>query len=418
VVFRNVWAHANCSPGRASILTGRQPSDHGVGYAINESRPDRTIGLHPDAATLPRALAAAGYHTAAMGKWHLGSHLVDGQTISHDEFLLHANYVGFAWYSGYVRGGIDYFEWPKCINGVSSLVSIYATTDTANETINQIAAAGSQPYFAWVAFRAPHGPLHAPPDHLHSFGDLTGANGRTLTRAMTEAMDTEIARILQYVDLSTTTVFFIGDNGTYGPLYRGPGTLGKGTVYEGGLVVPLIVAGQAVDPAARGQEVNALVQSTDLYATILEMAGLPNDAPDSISLLPYFSDPTTPSLRDVIFSEIFEPNGGPIDPARHERAARDARYKLLQNGLDAPEFYDLQEDPGETTPLGLEELSAQEFEALLRLHGFVARPRRCAVGMGAIAALALAVALRRRALGALLRWRERRVGAPARHDRR
>ncbi len=68
VLFRNAWAHPQCSPARASILTGEQPSRHGVGYAIQENNPDRTVGLHPDAPNLARTLDAAGYYTAAMGK--------------------------------------------------------------------------------------------------------------------------------------------------------------------------------------------------------------------------------------------------------------------------------------------------------------------------------------------------------------
>ncbi len=247
-----------------------------------------------------------------------------------------------------------------------------------------------------MAFRAPHGPFHAPPDQLHSFGDLTNASVRVLARAMTEAMDRELARILQHVDLSTTTVFFIGDNGTYRPIYRGPGSQAKDTVYEGGVLVPLIVAGQAVAPAARGREVDAIVQSTDLYASVLELAGLAHGPPQSVSMMPYLQDPDTPPLRRFIYSEIFEPNGGPIDQARHDRAARDVRYKVIENGLAPPEFYDLQTDPGETTPLALQSLSAEELEAFVRLRQRTGYPQRCGAGLGVVLIVPILMTLRSR----------------------
>jgi len=163
-------------------------------------------------------------------------------------------------------------------------------------------------------------------------------------------------------------VLFVGDNGAVGSRLQPPRltTHGKGTVYEGGVRVPLIVAGQSVAASAMGQESGGLVQATDLFPTVLEIAGLvPPGRKDAVSMLPYLSDPTTSPRREVIYAEVFSPNGDPmhrIEPAMHDRAARTSRYKVVRNGLAPDEFYDLQLDPYELSPLDLASLTPQQQE--------------------------------------------------------
>jgi hypothetical protein len=176
--------------------------------------------------------------------------------------------------------------------------------------------------------------------------------------------------VLSAVDLSDTTVILIGDNGTEAissePPF--PPAHAKGTVYQGGVSVPLIVAGQAVSAASRGRQTTALVQATDVFATVLEIAGAAGSARDSISLVPYLNDARRASLRPWAYTERFLPNGGPIDPLEYNRAARDARYKLVRNGTRPDELYDLIFDPFEQVPLDLAELGpgAQLSYARLR----------------------------------------------------
>jgi len=179
----------------------------------------------------------------------------------------------------------------------------------------------------YVAFQAPHAPFHRPPDHLFTealppgdprktCGAATGADPRPFFKAMVEAMDTEIGRLVESLPdsvLADTTVIFMGDNGTdycLGvPPFDGPA---KSTLYEGGVNVPLIAWGAHVP---RGGECEALVQTTDLFATVAELAGvdleedLPGEYFESMSMVPYFRTPHLRSIRRTVFAEIFSPNG-------------------------------------------------------------------------------------------------------------
>ena len=400
VLFRNAWAQPVCSPFRASALTGLQPSRHGVGYGIDPRRSERWTGLDPALTNLPKLLSGAGVRSEALGKWHLAG--------EPDFTPLHPLLAGFAHHAGFLWGGTDYFSWNKTVDGVTSRVERYATTDITDDAV--AALGGSDPFFLWVAFTAPHAPYHVPPADLHGYAlddvPLQG-NVPLYHKAMVEALDTELGRLLAAVDLATTTVIFVGDNGTPRGATEPPRIKdhAKGTVYQGGLHVPLIVAGSAVAASSRGRESAALVQATDLFATALELAGVPAPdgvAPESVSIAPYLAAPGLPSLRRFAYAESFYPNGGPVDPATHQRAVRDARYKLLRRGLAPPELYDLAVDPLETTPLDLAALGpdealaldalAGEFERLAPLRG-----RRCGLGFeGALAAAVLARALRAR----------------------
>jgi hypothetical protein len=135
---------------------------------------------------------------------------------------------------------------------------------------------------------------------------------------MVEALDTEIGRLLSSLPpavLANTMVLFVGDNGTNAKVTVPPFDVdhAKSTLYEGGINVPLIVSGPEVQ--VPGSEVSALVDTTDLFATVLELAGssAASRAPlDSVSLVPYFADPGTPPARSFAYAELFVP-GGPME---------------------------------------------------------------------------------------------------------
>lgn len=354
LLFRNAWANPVCSPTRAGILTGRYSFRTGIGTFIKNSS---TFGLSVDELSLPELI---GGSSAVAGKWHLG---VPPQGPAHPLDS------GFRYHAGSLNNiGFSYFLWEKHVNGVPHSESTYATTDTTDEAIAMIAAL-PEPWFLWVAYNAPHTPLHVPPNHLHTY-QLDGFPEETPVvhmKAMTEAMDTEIGRLLGHVDLATTTVIFIGDNGTFSGATDAPfdPEHAKGTVYEGGLNVPFIVAGAGV--SARGVESEALVHTTDLFATIAELAGVASAAEDSVSIVPYLADPTRPSIRDTVYAELFRPNGpGPY--ARHDRAIRDSRYKLIMRLEGRDELYDLDEDRFEQNDLLLGALTPAVIAAYLELR--------------------------------------------------
>jgi arylsulfatase A-like enzyme len=360
VIFTRVWASPWCSPTRAQILTGRHNFRTGIGRANTSDMPP----LSMSEVILPEVFATAlgtTYFTANLGKWHLSS----GE---HDP-----NDYGWQHYAG---GHPDlghlpsYFSWPKTVDGLTSTSTIYATTDTVDETLAVItrASAEGKHFFAWTAFNAPHDPFHAPPAALHPRTPLpsTGATNRAKFAAMVEALDTEIGRLLAAVSLADTTVIFIGDNGTVGTVIAPPysRSKAKATMYEGGVRVPLIVAGAGV--VAPNRRVTALVSAVDLFPTILALAGIdPAQAPrnDGVSLMPYLGRQAHPSPRTWLYSEQFTKSFN----TGWQRAARDSRYKLIERYDGTREFYDLTMDAFETKNLLEGPLTSGQRSALDRL---------------------------------------------------
>jgi arylsulfatase A-like enzyme len=264
----------------------------------------------------------------------------------------------------------DYFRWSKTVNGTTTISTTYATTDNVNDAITWIRQQGTTNWFLWLAFNAPHEPFHKPPNYLHSYKSLRAdqsainQNPRPYFEAMTEAMDTELGRLLNHIDRSNTVVIFIGDNGTPGEVVQPPfpSTRAKFTLYEGGIRVPMIISGPVVANPRR--ENTNLVHTVDLFATILELAGaklhevLPtNTLFDSRSLLPILTNGPVPP-RDWVLSEQFFKTS-PV-PADQGRAIRNDTFKLIRVKSGTEEFYNLLIDPYETTNLLAKALAPEQ----------------------------------------------------------
>lgn len=354
VLFRNVWATPLCSPTRAALITGRYGFRTGVGYTITPSTPSSGV-LSTSEFTLPKALEAGGaaHALAAIGKWNLGN-TGTGYWDPDNPIL-----QGFDYYAGNLSHTIfpDYFLWEKVVNDTSleevvTMSEVYATTDNVNDAISWIGSQGSDPWFLWLAFNAAHSPFHKPPNDLHSYDHLDDPpDGSPVPyyKAMIESMDTEIGRLLASLApdvLAQTTVIFLGDNGTPREVteYYDPRRV-KFTIYQGGVMVPLILSGPSI--VLPGREVVAPVNATDLFATILELAGVnvpevipPNVVIDSLSIVPYLEDPDQEPLRRWIFSERFL-NGTSSDG----KTVRTNAFKLMHFDDGDVEFYDLVNDP-------------------------------------------------------------------------
>ena len=246
---------------------------------------------------------------------------------------------------------------------------VYATTDQVNEAIGVIERAkeASQPSMLWLAFDAPHTPYHVPPTSLQSVAGLPpytdGVKPRPYYEAMVEAMDTEIGRLLSHVDLATTTVIFLGDNGTPGAVIALPysRSKGKSTIYEGGIRVPLLIAGAGVE--APGRVVGDIVNIVDLFPTILELAGIdvvtalpPEARIDGVSLMPYIANTNIVPVRSWAYSEKFEQNY----TDRFVRAIRNNTFKLIERADGKREFYNLAKDWRENTNILLRKLNSTE----------------------------------------------------------
>ena len=346
VMFRNAYAAPTCSPARAMLHTGRAGFRTGIGSPGG-------VSLAASEVTLPEMVAQKGFVHALIGKWHLGG----GRRGPND--------AGWSHFAGALANVSDYYSWTKTSNGNSTTVTTYATTQNVDDALTWIKAQ-TKPWLLTLSFNAPHAPFHAPPATLHSY-NLNGLNPRRqpipFFKAAMQAVDSELGRLLSGLGASVsakTTVLVFGDNGSPGRVSESPfdSTRGKGSVYENGTRVPLIIAGPGV--VSGGREVSHIVSVSDLFATVGELAGVdvdktipPASAHDSVSLLPYLSKPTQTALRKHVLTESFGRNQTTL------RALRNDRYKLLRLG-SREEFYDLQNDRHEKSNLLSRTLSASE----------------------------------------------------------
>lgn len=321
LAFTNTWATPQCTPSRASILSGKYGIKTGV------MRPPGNLDLvHESIFTRLNAATNDTYATAVIGKWHV-SNPVD---------FIHTQQHGIDYYDGFFNAGVDdYYDWEKVTNGVVSQETDYVTsyfTDAASDWI----ADQDQPWFLWLAQAAPHTPFHLPPDSLYTVDDTGDNQGKYF--AAIEAMDKEIGRLLENIGeeaLKNTLIIFVGDNGTPGrvsPFFQSDH--GKGTLYEGGVRVPMIIKGCGVDRV--GEQEAALTHIADIYSTILEVAGipLPGGIHNSLSLKPYLSC-TQESKRAYIYTDYEDGN-------RLAWAIRNDQYKLIDDENGNQEFYDIQ----------------------------------------------------------------------------
>lgn len=296
LLFTRGYAQPICSPTRATIMTGRQPFQHGVG------NPQSNSELSASELTLPEILAteAPAYGLASFGKWHLGS----GTTGPRDT-------GGWPNFTGTLQGGLPsyYDTWSrvKIVDGIETdsgtpiadlvpgtYASSYATSVQVDEASAFITAQGDNPWLVWMGFNAPHDPFEDPPASLAPVGgySTSGGSNRDIYLRMLEALDSEVARLLDSVDRATTNIIVIGDNGTPNQVVQLPagGLAGaKGSLTEGGIHVPFFANGPDVIQRGTSDE---LVHVIDLFATVLDLAGVNASAAtgdillQSTSLLP------------------------------------------------------------------------------------------------------------------------------------
>lgn len=357
VVFNNAWSNPLCSPTRAGILTGRYSFRTGVGDVVDGSNTKLSLTEN----IIPKMLnlySPNGISKACIGKWHVTTSAPSGNnypnTMGYDHF--EGNLAGSLGAPGQLVNG--YTNWTKITNGVSSNCTNYATTENVNNAISYINSQPStKPFFLHLAFNAPHTPYHLPPANLITNTTLSGiqaditANPVPYFQAMVEAMDKEIGRFFDYLVTSgkwnTTDIIFIGDNGD-DPLVAQTSP-SKGSIYQSGVTVPFIISGPDVVNPNRTS--NALVNTADIFATILELFGdanwrtrIPTTTIDSKSLMPILLNQTT-TVRPWAFTEIFK-----LTPTSGDgKAIRNEDYKLMKFDNGTEKFFNLTTSPLETT---------------------------------------------------------------------
>lgn len=376
VRFTDAYAASVCSPTRACLITGKHYARLGVTVWREQSQnPPRNRRLMPPLATadlphpevtLAEVFQSAGYLTALVGKWHLGDapHYPETQGFEINVGGTHwgAPQSFFYPYRGAGQFGkefryVPHLEWGQ--------PGEYLTDRLTDEALKVIDQAGDRPFFLYLAHHAPHTPIEAKAALVARYEkklrpDLRHQN--PTYAAMVHSLDESVGRIvdrLQQRNLADrTAIVFLSDNGGYvGEFAKMPVTnnhplrSGKGSLYEGGVRIPLVVRWPGVTSS------NAVcrepVYVADLYPTLLEVAGLAGDAAhnanvDGRPLAALLKDPEARLDRQALYFH-YPHYYATTTPAS---AVRAGDWKLLEYHEDnRRELYNLKDDLGETRDL-------------------------------------------------------------------
>lgn len=381
--FTSMYAASSvCSPSRASLLTGRYPANAGVRAILAGHR--RASGLTPQVPTLATALKKLGYVTGIMGKWHLGL-----------KEECRPNRNGFDEFSGFLAGCIDYyshiFYWGMADGNTNPTHDLwenddevyangeYMTERITRKSVEFIQRHRDEPFMLYVAYNAPHYPMHAPEKYIKRFEHLP--EDRRMMAAMISAVDDGVGEIRAELErqgiLDNTILYFQSDNGpsresrnwldgTDDPYYGG--TTGqfsghKFSLFEGGIRIPAILSWHG---QIEQRQVDAPHIATDIFPTMLELCGgnCADYTLDGMSLAPMITGEND-AVHTYLFWEM-----------EKQTAVRKGKYKLVLNGQlvegeaqrAAVFLSDLENDPGEKHNLAQElpELCAELTAAALK----------------------------------------------------
>lgn len=365
VTFRNFRANSTvCSPTRAALLTGRHPDRAGVPGVIR-SVPEISWGwLATNVTTLPEALKPAGYHTALIGKWHLG---LEEPTLPNTRgFDLFHGFLGDMMndYWTHQRHGNLMRRNRETIEPQGHATDLF--TDWACAYLEERATEPGQPFFLFLAYTAPHNPIQPPPEWLAKVREREPglSEERAKLVALIEHLDDGIGRVLDTLDrtrlAARTLVIFTSDNG--GELdylaNNGPWRGGKRQLYEGGLRVPFAVRWPGhIEP---GSVVDVPAQTMDIFATACEVAGVdPPAGIDGVSQLRALRGEAVPEAAGREFYFVCR-EGVTRNPKLGAGKTFEALilgdWKIVQaTPFGSRELFNLREDPGEETDLSEKE---------------------------------------------------------------
>ncbi len=360
-----------CSPTRAALLSGRYPDLVGVPGVIRTHVKNNWGYLSPHAVLLPQMLKHVGYHTAIVGKWHLG--LKSPNTPTEWGFDHFHGYLGDMMddYYTHRRHGINYMRRDTAeIDPGGHATDLF--TQWAIDTIQQRSET-KQPFFLYLAYNAPHTPIQPPTEWLEKVKQREPgiSDRRAKLVALIEHLDNGIGRVMDTVTEAgigdNTLVIFTSDNG--GQLGAGAnnGSLraGKQDMYEGGIREPMgAVWPGRIKPGTRSDRV---ALTMDIFPTVCAAAGVTvAHEIDGVSFLPTLLGESQPDPDRFLFWVRRE--GGHYG-GRAYYAARYGDFKLLQNNPFEPlELYNLAADPKEEHPLGRQHPMYNKLFAALRDH--------------------------------------------------
>lgn len=346
-----------CSPTRSSLMTGRYPDMAGVPGVIRTHQNNSWGYLDPNAVTLPDMLRKAGYRTGIVGKWHLG--LESPNTPNERGFDHFHGFLGDMMddYWHHRRHDINYMR----LNGETIDPEGHATDLFSRWASDFIAEQpkSSKPFFLYLAYNAPHTPIHPPADWVERvLAREPGINRqRAELVALIEHFDDGVGRVLKTLEeagqAQNTLVVFSSDNGGQLSVGANNGGLhgGKQNMWEGGIrVATCAVWPGHIQPGSKSDRV---ALTMDWYPTLCDIAGVQvTHKIDGVSLLSALRGEPAPEFESrTVFWVRRE--GGREYGGRAYYAARRGDWKLLQNTPFEPmDLYNLADDPTEERALG------------------------------------------------------------------
>ncbi len=395
--FTNAYATPVCSPSRISLMTGMNAAHHAVtNWTLRKDQsvdhPDNILqppawnvnGLSPVAGInstvyatpLPALLKEAGYYTIHCGKAHFAAMQTPAADPVNIGFIVNI--------AGHAAGGPGSFLGEENYGnkknehtepwGVPGLKAYHGSDTFLTEalTIEALKAATvpvkkGQPFFLYMAHYAVHVPLAADKRFYQKYIDTGLPKAEAQYASMIEGMDKSLGDIMNYLKEKkidkNTIIIFMSDNGGFSMPPRSgqafthnlPLKSGKGSVYEGGIRVPMFVKWPAV--AAAGSKAGQYVIVEDFFPTILEMAGIRKTKTvqtiDGKSFVPVLKNK---NYRDTARSLVWHfPNKWISDDGpgiNYKSAIRWGNWKLIYNMHNgSKELYNLQTDIGETKNL-------------------------------------------------------------------
>ena len=370
--FSNAYmAGSVCSPSRAGLMTGRYQQRFGYD---NNLPPGFQSGLELKETFGVKRMKALGYTTGLIGKWHLG-YPAD----------YHPNKRGFDWFYGLLQGSRPYFAIEKVSahrviqeNGVVTQEVGYATDRFGDAACRFIKANKEKPFYLFVSFTAPHGPLQPKPEDAARTAHIRNKK-RAKYAGLVVSLDDNVGKVLDCLKAEgldeDTIVVFTNDNGgqTLTGADNTPLQGKKGTLWEGGVRVPWAMQWKGKIPA--GSVIDEPVIALDLLPTFVEAADgkiAPEWKLDGRSFFNLLAGKAKATTATEVPRSLFWRQGGSAGP----RAMRRGKWKLLHDrkGGDEPALFDLSKDIGEANNLAsdkpevlksmLEELDGWEKEML------------------------------------------------------
>ena len=364
VVFKEGYvSYPVCGPSRAGLITGRYQDTFGFGKNPLFAPKDPNMGLPLSEQTIADMLKLSNYKTFAVGKWHLGAHET-----------LRPLKRGFDEFFGFLTGGHRYFphEWDlEDETKVTSQGAAYRTkllrnekrieekeylTDAlSRESVDFIERNSNNPFFIYLAYNAPHGPLQATDKYLKRYDHIKDKNRKTYA-AMVSAVDDGVGDIISKLEekgiYDNTIIYFLSDNG--GRL-RGDSDNGelrgkKGNLFEGGIRVPFVM--QWPEKIKGGQIYNNPVISLDIFATSKALTSPEISSKNElhgVNLIPFLTGEKTHAPHKHLF---WRNNLMQNDPnLRVEASAvRSQKFKFIKN-KEAVALFDLKNDISEKNNL-------------------------------------------------------------------